>query len=276
LELVAPERTTLAVVRMWFAIYVVATMMAALVYGSRWFDRGDAFEVYSGLFGRLSPLARRASDGRLVVRNPLANLATVRAGPGLVAVIAVLLGSTAFDGFSRSTTWIRFAQSSPVPEILAATTALTCFVLVTAGTFWLATVAAGGLAGVRSSDQRLPGTFATSVVPIALGYFVAHYYTLFVLEGQRTLFLLSDPLSNGANLLGLSGHGVDSALADNPRSVALVKVGAVVIGHILGVVAAHDRAVAVFARRTALLGQLPLLVVMVGYTLGGLSLLFAT
>lgn len=276
LELVAPERTTLAVVRMWFAMYVVVTMMAALVYGSRWFDRGDAFEVYSGLFGRLSPFGRRTSDGRLVVRNPLAHLATVRAAPGLVAVIAVLLGSTAFDGFSRSTTWIRFVQGSPVPEILAATTALTCFVLVTAATFWLATIAAGGLAGLRSLDHRLPGTFAPSVVPIALGYFVAHYYTLFVLEGQRTLFLLSDPLSNGADLLGLSGHGVDSTLADNPRSVALVKVSAVVIGHVLGVVAAHDRAVAVFPRRTALLGQLPLLVVMVGYTLGGLSLLFAT
>jgi hypothetical protein len=55
-----------------------------------------------------------------------------------------------------------------------------------------------------------------------------------------------------------------------------VKVGAVVVGHVLGVIAAHDRAVALFPRRTALLGQIPLLVVMIGYTLAGLTLLFAT
>ena len=35
--------------------------------------RGDGFEVYSTLVGRLSPFGRR-TDGRLVVRNPLENL----------------------------------------------------------------------------------------------------------------------------------------------------------------------------------------------------------
>ena len=276
LELVAPGATTLGVVRMWCAVYAVGTLMAAVVYGSRWFDRGDAFEVYSGLFGRLSPFARRESDGRFVLRNPLGHLASLRSGPGLVAVVSVLLGSTAFDGFSQGTTWIGFVQESGVPEVLLGTSALLGFVLLAGGLFWLATVLAGGLAGVRGLNRLLPGEFAASVVPIALGYLVAHYFTLLVLEGQRTFILLSDPLSNGADLLGLAGRGVDSSLADNPQLVALVKVGAVVLGHVLGVVAAHDRAVALFPRRTALLGQLPLLLVMVCYTLGGLSLLFAT
>ena len=46
-------------------------------------------------------------------------------------------------------------------------------------------------------------------------------------------------------------------------------------GHLLGVVSAHDRAVALFPRQKALAGQIPLLVVMVGYTAGGLLLLFS-
>jgi hypothetical protein len=277
LELVAPGATTLAVVRMWFTGYVVLSLLLALVYGSRWFERGDPFEVYSTLFGHLSPFARRPSDGRLVLRSPLGHLAALRAGPGMVAVVAVLLGSTAYDGFSQSTSWIGYVQDSAIPEVLAGTGALTGFVVLAAGSFWCATTLAGGAARGPASERRgLPRAFAGSVVPIVLGYLVAHYFTLLVLEGQRTFILLSDPLANGANLLGLTGRDVDASLANNPQAVALVKVGAVVIGHVLGVIAAHDRAVALFPRRTALSGQLPLLVVMIGYTLAGLTLLFAT
>jgi hypothetical protein len=274
LELVAPGNVTLPVVRLWFALYAGVHFVAAAVFGSRWFDRGDAFEVYSAMFARLSPLGRRASDRRLVLRNPFANLDTVPIGPGLVAVVAVMLGSTAFDGFSTSPAWIGFVQNV-ADGVVVATAVLLGFVLLVAVTFWGATVLAGGLSG--SHDRRgLPQRFAGSVIPIALGYVVAHYFTLFVIEGQRTLIYASDPFSNGANLLGISDAGVNTSLADNPGVVAIVKVSAVVIGHVVGVIAAHDRAVALFPRRTALLGQLPLLVVMIGYTLGGLTLLFAT
>jgi hypothetical protein len=274
LELVAPGNVTLPVVRLWFALYAGVHFVAAAVFGSRWFDRGDAFEVYSAMFARLSPWGRRASDRRLVLRNPLANLDGVPIGPGLVAVVAVMLGSTAFDGFSTSPAWIGFVQNAANGTLLS-TGVLVGFVLLVAGTFWAATVIAGGLSG--SHDRRmLPGQFAGSVIPIALGYVIAHYFTLFVVEGQRTLIYAADPLSNGANLLGLADNGVNTAIADNPGVVAIVKVSAVVVGHVLGVIAAHDRAVALFPRRTALLGQLPLLMVMVGYTLGGLTLLFAT
>lgn len=279
LELIAPGNTTLAVIRVWFAVYAVVMLMGALVYGSRFFDRGDPFEVYSQVFGHLSPLARRPSDGRLVLRNPLRHLAGLRPGPGFVAVISVLLGSTAFDGFSQSVGWVGFVQGSVLPEVLLGTAALTGFVLVVAGSFSLGSVLSGGLAGGLSGGsctRELPRRFAASVVPIVLGYLIAHYFTLLVLEGQNTFILLSDPLANGANLLGLSGRAVDPWIADSPPAVAAIKVSAVVLGHVIGVVAAHDRAVALFPRRTALLGQLPLLVVMVGYTLGGLTLLFAT
>ena len=48
-----------------------------------------------------------------------------------------------------------------------------------------------------------------------------------------------------------------------------------VLGHVLGVVAAHDRAVRLLPRRHQLTGQLSLLVAMVMFTAGGLYLLFA-
>ena len=57
--------------------------------------------------------------------------------------------------------------------------------------------------------------------------------------------------------------------------LATIKVLAVVIGHVLGVIAAHDRAVRILPPRHQLTGQLPLLFAMVAFTIGGLYLLFA-
>lgn len=111
-------------------------------------------------------------------------------------------------------------------------------------------------------------------MPIAIGYTVAHYFSLVVFAGQRTLALMSDPLDNGADLLGTAGLQPDYT-AVPATAIATVAVAAVVLGHALGVVAAHDRAARLFPRRQAVAGQVPLLVLMVGYTVGGLSLLFA-
>jgi len=51
-------------------------------------------------------------------------------------------------------------------------------------------------------------------------------------------------------------------------------VGALVAGHVLGLVLAHDRALGVFrSAGSAIWSQYPMLVLMVGYTVGGLWLL---
>jgi hypothetical protein len=137
-----------------------------------------------------------------------------------------------------------------------------------------ATVLAGRLSD--SSRTSLPGLFAHSVVPIAFGYVVAHYLTLLILEGQRTLIYLSDPLSNGANVFGTGLLAVNTSITNHSTAISVIQVLAVVCGHLLGVISAHDRAVALFPRAKALAGQLPLLIVMVGYTCGGLLLLFSS
>ncbi len=108
-----------------------------------------------------------------------------------------------------------------------------------------------------------------------LGYVVAHYWSLLVLVGQQTVIQLSDPLGTGADWLGIGGRGVDTSLAASTLT-AVIQVTAVVTGHVLGVVLAHDRAVRLLPRRRAIVGQVPLLVLMVVYTVGGLTLLFAS
>jgi hypothetical protein len=272
LELVAPDRATLPVLQEWLALYVVITMFGAILFGDRWFSTGDPFEVYASLMARLSPWGRR-TDGALVIRRPLENLDGMKPWPGLVGMVAALLGSTAYDGFSNSTVWVGWAQNTDYSMTLLGTLALICFILFVLVTYSSATFLAGRLSD--SSRTRLPGLFAHSVVPIAFGYVVAHYLTLFILEGQRTLIYLSDPLSNGANIFGTGLLGLNTSITNHSTMIATIQVCAVVGGHLMGVISAHDRAVALFPRHKALAGQLPLLVVMVGYTVGGLLLLFA-
>ena len=96
-ELVNPQSAYLGSVRLWLAAYLAIMLIGAAVFGDVWLERADPFEVYSSLLAHLSAWGR---DGdRLVVRSPLANLATVVPRPGLVAVVAVLFGSTAFDTY---------------------------------------------------------------------------------------------------------------------------------------------------------------------------------
>jgi hypothetical protein len=271
LELVHPDNATLPVLRVVVGGYALVQLLAALIYGSAWFDLGDAVEAYSGLFGRLAPIGRR-DDGRLVIRTPPSGLDALPAAPGLPATVLVLLGSTAFDGLSGSVRWVAYVQSSAVPRMLLGTIGLFGTIGLLAVLYVAGTRFAGWLAGVGGAG--MPTAFAHSLVPVALGYLVAHYYSLLVLEGQRGLRRLGDPLGTGGDWFGLAGRQPGTALL-TPSLVAGIQLGAVVTGHVLGVLLAHDRAVRLFPRRTAVLGQLPLLALMIALTCTGLILLFA-
>ena len=277
LELVDPSTSSsLSAVRLWFGVIGALLMVGAAFYGDTFFARADPFEVYAGLVARMSPFGRR-TDGVLVVRNPLENLDGLKPRPGLVGVVAVLLGSTAFDSFKESSRWLRFAQDYTAHSALLNTVALLTFCLIVLVTFSLASVLTGGLghtAGVRRRD--LPNLMAHSLVPIVIGYIVAHYLSFFVSTGIATLQQLGDPLSRGWTLTSFMDGVNKYAIYEHPTGLAVTKVIAVVTGHVLAVISAHDRAVRLLPRRHALVGQLPMLVLMVAYTLTGLFLLFSS
>jgi hypothetical protein len=244
--------------------------VGAAVFGDRWITASDPFETLSTLASHLS-LFGRTADGTLVVRSPLRNLDGVPPVPGLLAVVSVLVGSTAFDSFKDSIAWARFSQGLSLDGAVLDSAALLTACLVVGALFAAATMAVPQLAGL---DRReLPARFAHSLVPIVVGYFTAHYLTYFVEVGQQTIARLSDPMVDGANLLGTANLQPSYWLSLHPALLASVKVGAIITGHVVAVVAAHDRAMKLLPRRHQLTGQLPLLVVMVGYTVGGLYLL---
>jgi hypothetical protein len=272
LELVPREsNTTLPTLRLYFACYLAVHLFAATYFGSRWFERGDGFEVFSTLLGRLSVFGRRG-DGRLVVRNPLDDVAGIAKAPGLFAVVGVLLGSTVFDSLSAHLAWVDFVATGPLPPRVASTLGLVVAVAVVTAAFTGASALTGLGAGRRPLETA--GEFAHTIVPIVAGYFIAHYWSLLVIVGQQAIVQLSDPLGTGANWLATGGRAANLVLA-GATTTAVIQVSAVVVGHVVGVVLAHDRAVALLPRRHAVIGQIPLLVLMVAYTVTGLVLLFA-
>ncbi|HVE64578.1 MAG TPA: hypothetical protein VNB94_12355 [Mycobacteriales bacterium] len=266
LELVPPWRAEPLTVLVFLITYGLVHLVAAQRYGASWFERAEAFEVYFTMVGRLNPIGRR-EDGVLVVRNPLNGIAALPEGAGLVTVMAVLLGSTGFDGLTRTRLW---KDSVDADSIVLGTLGLLGTIVVVLVTFTAAAQASGRLGGVDPATA--PGRFAHSVVPIAVGYAVAHYFSLAILDGQQALVLASDPFGRGADLFGTASWGINYDLVST-GAIALIQVGAIVVGHVIGVVSAHDRAVGTVPARLAGRSQLPLLLVMVGYTVGGVALL---
>jgi hypothetical protein len=83
-------------IKIWLLVYLAVTLAGALGCGERRCARADPFEVYSMVASRLSAL-RRNRDGRIAIGNPFDHLPSLPVRAGTVAVLAVLLGSTAFD-----------------------------------------------------------------------------------------------------------------------------------------------------------------------------------
>ena len=90
-----------------------------------------------------------------------------------------------------------------------------------------------------------------------------------------TNFTGGSRLRQGWNVLGLAENRVVATPLTYPTVTAVAQLLFIVGGHVLGVVVAHDRAVALLRPEAMRRAQLPLLSVMVVYTVGGLLLLFS-
>jgi hypothetical protein len=266
--------------------YAGVQFVGMSLYGIETWNRyGDAFGVYFGLLARISPL--HWTRGGLHVRRPLSGLATIDLVPGTVALLCVIIGTTSFDGFSGGPAWseivpqltdfwrsVGFGQSTALE--LAFTVGLIGAVLVVAGLYRF------GVLGMQSVDpddltptNELAARFAHSLVPIGLAYVVAHYFSLLAYEGQRAAYLVSDPLGTGSNLFGTNTATVDYTWV-SATQIWYVQVAALVIGHVAGLVLAHDRALVSYGdSRAATRSQYWMLAVMIAFTSLGLWLLSA-
>ena len=263
-------------------VYSVAMFIGMALYGvEAWSSRGDGFSVYFNLFSRLSVFETKNRE--LGVRRWLTGLTKLDPIPGTVMVVAVMIGSTSFDGAAEAPIWTEtaphlsdFFQSigfDPRHALEAAyAVGLLFFVGLIYSLFRLGVAGARTVGGGFTSKQ-LANAFIHTLVPISFAYVSAHYLTLLLFQGQAIVFLASDPLGDGSNLFGTAHNAVDFSVI-GATATWYFQVAFVVIGHVLGLTLAHDRALAMYERpRQAVRSQYWMLGVMVCFTSLALYLL---
>ncbi|WP_316887376.1 hypothetical protein [Ralstonia flatus] len=279
--------------------YTGINLLGAFAVGSRvWFASFEAFAVFFNIVGSLSLLRPSRRELKIVdpIMVPCANGSVLRAPPtGLMLCILFLLSSTAFDGFRDTrafvdlywvhlyrllTPWVGTDIIKSFPLLQSGYhalqyTALLLSPLPFALVLWLACLCGKAVLRTNVSSVTLAHAFSPALIPVAVGYNIAHYFTLVVSQGPDIVRLLSDPLGSGWNLFGTAYHH-PTALILPADAVWHIQVAAILIGHVVGILCAHRIALRIFGTgKTAAFSQLPTLIVMLLYTTFGLWLLSA-
>ena len=259
--------------------------LAVLFGPAAWLRYGEAFSVIFRFLSWLSPFGGRPDqEGGIFATWPgLGLLRAPALPPSGVAFVLLALASVSFDGVARSYWWLGGIGVNPLDfpgrSALAAVNTLGllgAFVALMAG-YGAAVWLGWRLTGRPGRICEALGAYAISILPIALGYHFAHYLTVFLVDAQYAAIAFNDPLGRGWDLFGLQGAQATTSFLydfDSVRRIWHVQVATIVIAHVVAIAAAHGIALSRSDKRgTAILGQIPLTLVMIAYTLFGLWLL---
>jgi hypothetical protein len=201
-------------------------------------------------------------------------LNTADVSPSMVVFVLLLLSTVTFDGFTATPAWARldgalYAALAPLGEArltVIGTLGLLGFPLVFVAVYLLFARWMAWMGGEQLTTGTVARLFVLSLVPIAIAYHLAHYFTYLLVQGQLLIRLASDPLGLGWNLFGTARYRPEIGIV-GARAVWYTSVVAIVLGHVIAVYVAHVVATREFRDRRAALGsQIPMLVLMVGYT----------
>lgn len=255
-------------------VYTLINILSVSIFGKdAWFKYGEFFSVFFNLISKISPF--KYEDGKIFLRPPFVGLLEESCSHfSLLLFILFMLSSTAFDGFRETLPWVRFIwtyinQPQGITTIVGLLLSPVIFLIL----YLLLIAIAKQVTKSSLSVLELTLRFAYSLIPIALVYNAAHYYTLILSEGQRFFSLISDPFGFGWDLFGTTNFYPDLSIID-ANFTWHSQVGLILLGHIAGVYLAHMIALKIFpSRKLALLSQLPMLILMVVYTVIGLWIL---
>ena len=263
-----------------------------------WLRNGEAFTVAFGLAARFSPLeARTVGDRReLNVRSYAVGLLTERPiHPSMMMFVILLLSTVTFDGFMETPAWVAmvgwvgeamwlrptllWVQDQGIGLLtFVKSLALLAAPLIFLGGFLLfarlMAMAVNGSPGeARRTTVEIACLFVLYLIPIAVAYHLAHYFSFLLLAGQLIIPLASDPFGYGWNLLGTADYSMNIAII-NARLVWLTSVVTIVTGHMIAVYLSHVAAMHLFNQpATAIRSQYPMLVLMICYTVISLWIL---
>jgi hypothetical protein len=280
-QLVYPKPEERDVLAFTVIAYLALTFLAVLLFGpAKWLGLADPFAVFLRQLGASAPVSREG------LRLPGAGLLALAPLPvsGMLFVLLTLSAIT-FDGFANTFAWLSAIGVNPLdyPGRTALMTANTvgligAFVVLASAFF--AALALGWLwADKPVALGPLAGRLVYSLIPISIAYHFAHYLGDTLVNLQYLWAVLNDPLDTGANLSGFRISQVTASFqntASGALTIFTAQTAAIILGHVIGVAAAHAMIAGSGLPRAAMLKlELPLAVLMVLYTAFGLWLLAA-
>lgn len=290
LELISESGEQPRILALLIVGYSAITWAGMAIYGRDvWLRNGETFAVAYGLLARFAPTV--GENRRWSLRLPAVGLLDARpASASTVCFVLLLLTSVTFDGILETPLWagtlewiaesralrplLIFLQDSGVDLIVVIKSiALIAFPAIFVAVYlaFARMIAAAGGGTVARSD--VAGYFVLSLIPIAIAYHLAHYISYLLIAGQNIVPLASDPFGRGWDLFGTASYVIDIGIV-NAKFVWYVAVFAVVLGHVFAVYLAHVTAMRVFSnRKSALFSQIPMLALMVAYTMISLWIL---
>jgi hypothetical protein len=269
----------------WLALaYSVLTFAGMRLFGRAcWLERGEVFTLVFGTFARFAPIEIRTGAQRGLWLRPygVGLIEEDQVSTSMMAFVLLLLATVLYDGALGTPEWTSLESAIAAHltglgdfKLMAIRTAgLVMFWLVFLGAYVGVSAVMSAVAGGCLAPLAMARTFALTLVPIAIGYHLAHYLTFLLIQGQYIIPLVSDPFGFGWNLFGTAGYRVDIAIVD-ARFAWVTAVTAILAGHIAAVYLAHLKAMGVLeVRSIALRSQVPLTALMVVYTFVSLSIL---
>jgi hypothetical protein len=286
IELVTPYASSPRALASLALAYTLATLAAMRIYGREvWLANGEAFTLLFGLLGRFAPLALLPTSDAAIVRNGSRTLILRPPGAGLlgaevrsnavVAFLLLMLAAVLFDGLLGTAFWRAIEKWLPGDDegIIAATSGLAGIWLLFLAAYLGACAAMSVMTDRHTSVSIQSHCYALSLVPIAIGYAIAHNFSYLLVQSQTLAALASDPLGVGWNLFGTAGFEPNVGLVD-ARATWRIAVAAIVIGHVVSMVIAHVIALRIEpTRHSAFRRLVPLTLLMVAYTAVSLSII---
>ncbi len=284
LELIYHDHDRPALLASLALAYFALMLLGMVLFGiETWSQRGDAFGGYFNLLSRLSAFEVR--DGVLYRRRLLTGVPALPVEAGTVAVVLTSIGVVTFDGASNGVVWktlgphiqnffSSLGAGGGAPDELSDSVGMLIALALVTSFYYL------GVWGMRTVSDRfavrqLSRMFAHTLVPIAFAYVLAHYFSLLIWQGQAIGYLASNPLGHHADLFGTARWHINYNFIGS-TAIWYVQVGALVLGHVSGLILAHDRALAAYRGTVeAVRSQYWMLAVMVSFTCLGLWLLSA-
>jgi hypothetical protein len=262
----------------WLAIgYSALTLLGMFAFGRDvWLQRGEMFSLFFGTFARFAPTEKCA------LRPFGASLLDTRGvSTSMMAFVLLVLSTVLYDGLLGTPEWgsVEGSVAGAIPALgdvaflVVRTVGLLAFWLLFFGAYVAVSAVMSAITDAHLSPLEMGRSFAFTLVPIAIGYHLAHYLTFLLIQGQYIIPLASDPFGFGWNLFGTASYRVDIAIV-GARFAWLAAVTAILLGHIAAVYLAHLKAMQTLGRRAAALrSQVPLTALMVAYTFVSLSIL---